>query len=86
MKLSVVSDGHGRILSLFPAPPHTGHTNVAGVPSGALTYQPNPGEKIHVVEIPREFEERQLRDVHTGFRVEVSESTAKLVPIHQTPK
>ena len=71
MKVTVVSDKKGRILSVF-GPPETGGT-------GKFAYVPNRGEKVHVVDVPAGFEERTRTDLQTAFRVKTKGDTVSLV-------
>ncbi len=50
MRLTVVSDSHGKILSLFSVP------HPAGPAGATLAYVPKPGERVHVLDVPKGFE------------------------------
>jgi hypothetical protein len=71
MKVTVISDKKGRILSVF-GPPETGG-------KGKFAYVPNRGEKVHVVDVPAGFEERTRTDLQTAFRVKTKGDTVSLV-------
>ncbi|MGH7030791.1 MAG: hypothetical protein ACREE9_19990 [Stellaceae bacterium] len=63
MRLTVVSDNHGKILSLFSVPHHGG-------PAGAtLTYVPKAGERVHVLDVPKGFDTKPLADLHGELHV-----------------
>ncbi len=63
MQLTVVSDSHGKILSLFSVPHHGG-------PAGAtLSYVPSAGERVHLLEVPKGYEERPLAELHSELHV-----------------
>lgn len=85
MKLSVVSDHQGKILSLFPAPAETEKSappaRAKGQKRGKLTYVPQPGEQVHVLEVPSSFYHKPLHDIHAMLRVEMHGNTAKLVEV-----
>jgi hypothetical protein len=63
MRLTVVSDTHGRILSLFSVP------QPGGPARATLSYVPKAGETVHVLEVPAGFERRPLADLHTELHV-----------------
>jgi hypothetical protein len=71
MRVTVVSDTHGKILSVF-GPPETGG-------KVTLTYVPNAGERVHVLDVPASFERRTREDMHTNLRVETKGDTVSLV-------
>jgi hypothetical protein len=77
--VSVVCDSHGKILAIFAAPDAESHDLVLG-------YRPGPGEEVHVVEIPAEFEGKSQIELHTKCRLEVSKGKAKFVPIKGAKK
>jgi hypothetical protein len=83
MKLSVVSDHQGKILSVFPAPSETqaARPQSEGQKTGKLTYMPKSGEHLHVLEVPSSFHGRELLDIHTKLRVEKHGDAAKLVEV-----
>jgi hypothetical protein len=73
MRLTVVSDSHGKILSLFNVPHHGG-------PAGAtLSYVPKAGEHVHVLEVPAGFDKRPLADLHTELHVSTHGEKVALV-------
>lgn len=63
MRLTVISDAHGRILSLFSAPHHGGPARAT------LSYVPKAGERVHVLDVPAGFEKRPLADLHAELHV-----------------
>jgi hypothetical protein len=71
MKVTVVSDTHGKILSLFGLPEAGG--------KASLTYVPNAGERVHVLDVPASFERRTREDMHINLRVETTGDTVSLV-------
>jgi hypothetical protein len=71
MRVTVVSDTHGKILSMF-GPPEPGG-------KATLTYVPNTGERVHVLDVPASFEMRTREDMQTNLRVETKGDTVSLV-------
>jgi hypothetical protein len=63
MRLNVVSDSHGCILSLFHGPQRGGPARAT------LNYVPKTGEYMHVLEVPAEFENRPLAELHNELHV-----------------
>jgi hypothetical protein len=71
MRVTVVSDTHGKILSVF-GPPELGG-------KATLTYVPNDGESVHVLDVPESFERRTREDMHIYLRVETKGDTVSLI-------
>ncbi len=73
MRLTVVSDAHGNILSLFgePAP--------GGPVRATLSYVPKSGERVQVLDVPREFETVTLANLHAKLQVATHDGRAALV-------
>ena len=74
MKVHVVSDDQGRIISLgIPG-------DVRGVSGiGKAGVMPKAGQKSHTLEVPPEYRSHALLDLHRALRVEVAGSNARLV-------
>jgi len=65
MKLAVSYDKHGEIFTLFdPAKLHTGE--------GFHTYVPAKGEQHHVLEVPKDLENKSLEELPRLLRVNAS--------------
>ena len=79
--VSVVCDSNGKILAIFGGPPADPESLDL-----VLGYRPGPGEEVHVVEIPAEFEGKSQIELHTKCRLEVSKGKAKFVPIKGAKK
>jgi hypothetical protein len=73
MRVSVVSDSHGKILSLF------GVSHPGGRAGATLTHVPKAGERVHVLEVPTGFEKRPLAELHTELQVTTHGGEAALV-------
>jgi hypothetical protein len=65
MKLAVSYDDLGNIVTLFD--PEKLRSD-----EGSLRYVPAPGEKHHVLEVPKEFEGRPFEDLPSLLRVNAS--------------
>ena len=74
MKVQVVSDDRGRILSLSVMGDVRGVSGIGK--AGVLT---KPGQSIHTLEIPAEFEKRSLLELHRELRVDATGEKARLV-------
>jgi len=74
MKVHVVSDDRGRIVSLSVLGDVRGVSGI--VKAGVLT---KPGQSTHVLEVPPEFEKRPLLELHRALRVEASGDKARFV-------
>ncbi|HTV44058.1 MAG TPA: hypothetical protein VMF05_01975 [Stellaceae bacterium] len=73
MQLTVVSDSHGRILSLFSVP------HPAGPAGATLAYVPKPGERVHVLDVPKGFEKKPLAELHSELHVTTHGAEVALV-------
>jgi hypothetical protein len=73
MRLTVVSDAHGNILSLFsePAP--------GGPARATLSYVPKAGERVQVLNVPLEFETVPLANLHAKLQVATRDGRVALV-------
>jgi len=78
MRVHVVSDERGRIVSLSVPGDQRGVSGI--VRAGVL---PRPGQKVHVLDVPGEFEERPLLELHRVLRVDVTGRRAQLVPVER---
>jgi hypothetical protein len=74
MKVHVVSDERGRIISLSVPGDQRGVSGIAK--AGVL---PRPGQSVHVLDVPQEFEKRSLLELHRVLRVDISAEKARLV-------
>ena len=74
MKVHVVSDDQGRIISLgIPG-------DVRGVSGiGKAGVMPRAGQKTYMLEVPHEYRDHTLLDLHRTLRVEVAGNKARLV-------
>jgi hypothetical protein len=75
MKVHVVSDERGRIISLSVLGDLRG---VSGI--GKAGVLPRAGQSGYVLDVPAEFADRPLLDLHRTLRVEASAGHARLVP------
>ena len=69
MKLTVVSDKHGNIVSITQ--PGDVGDNVSGIMKAGV--QPEKGQNVHVIDIPKKLEKVDLLDIHTGYKVNLKE-------------
>ena len=74
MKVHVVSDDRGRIISLSVLSDVRGVSGIGK--AGVLT---KPGQSTHTLEVPAGFEKRSLLDLHRELRVEGTGEKARLV-------
>ena len=74
MKVQVVSDERGRIVSLSVLEDLRGVSGIAK--AGVL---PRPGQIVHTIDVPAELEKRPLLDLHRSMRVDVSQGKPRLV-------
>lgn len=75
MKLSIVSDQQGRILSIS----QFGDVGdkVSGITNAGIS--PEPGQSVHEIDLPQELEKVSLLDIHKGFKLDVSKGPGRLV-------
>lgn len=75
MKLSIVTDQQGKIISVS----HFGDVGdkVSGITKAGIS--PEPGHKIHEIDLPKELEATSLLDLHKGFRIDLSKGPGRLV-------
>ncbi len=76
MKVQVLSDERGRIISLSIPGDVRGVSGI--VKAGVL---PRAGQTIHLLDVPPELEKRPLLDLHRGLRVDVFGDKPRLVPV-----
>jgi len=76
MKVQVVSDERGRIVSLSVPGDVRGVSGIAR--AGVL---PRAGQRSHLLDVPPEYENRPLLDLHRTLRVDISGEKARLVPM-----
>jgi hypothetical protein len=71
MKLAVSYDEHGEISVMYdPSEKGNGDFTVG--------YEPGPGEKHDVLDLPHQFEGKPLREIASKLRVNTREAAAKL--------
>jgi hypothetical protein len=75
MKLSIVSDKNGKIVSIS----RFGDVGekVSGITKAGVAVE--PGHIVHEVDLPHELEKANLLDLHTGFKIDLSHGPGKLV-------
>jgi len=75
MKLSIVSDKNGKIVSIS----RFGDVGdkVSGITKAGVASE--PGHVVHEIDVPKELEKADLLDLHTGFKIDVSHGLGKLV-------
>lgn len=78
MKVNVVSDERGRIISLSVPGDISGLSGIAR--AGVLL---KPGQYIHTLDIPLELEKASLLELHRTLRVEGVGDKARLVKLEQ---
>jgi hypothetical protein len=78
MKLLVVSDERGRIVSLSVPGDVSG---ISGI--GKAGILPKTGQLIHTLDIPYEFEKHPLLELHRVLRVDGAGEKARLVPLEK---
>jgi hypothetical protein len=74
MKVQVVSDARGHIISLSVPGDVRGISGIAR--AGVM---PAAGQQVHTLDVPTELESRPLLELHQSLRVEGAGHTAKLV-------
>jgi hypothetical protein len=82
MQVLVVSNRQGRILSVS----RLGDVGemVSGV--GRAGVFPEANQKVHEVEVPEQFTERSLLDLHSTMQVRVVKGRPSLVPVERGRK
>jgi hypothetical protein len=78
MKVQVVSDERGRIISLGVL---TDIRGVSGIAKAGVL--PKPGQTVHTLEVPTKLEKHSLLELHRALRVDGVGETARLVPLEQ---
>jgi hypothetical protein len=78
MKVQVVSDERGRIVSLSVTGDLRG---VSGIAKAGV--MPRARQKVYVLDVPPEFEKRPLLELHRGLRVDTSGGQTRFVPVEQ---
>ena len=78
MKVQVVSDERGRIVSLSVPGDLRGVSGIAK--AGVL---PRAGQKVSVLDVPPQFEKQSLLELHRNLRVDTSGETARLVSLEK---
>jgi hypothetical protein len=76
MKVQVVSDDRGKIVSVSVAGDLRGVSGIAR--AGVL---PRAGQKVYVLDVPPELEKRPLLELHRGLFVDTSGGQPRLVPV-----
>jgi hypothetical protein len=71
MKLSIVSDQHGNIVSIT-RPGDVGD-KVSGIMKAGV--EAAHGQTVHEIDVPRELENVDLLDLHKGYRVDLKKGT-----------
>jgi hypothetical protein len=78
MKVQVVSDERGRIISLGVL---TDVRGVSGIAKAGVL--PKPGQSVHTLEVPPGLEKRSLLELHRALRVDGVGAAARLIPLAQ---
>jgi hypothetical protein len=78
MKLLVVSDERGRIISLSAPGDVSG---ISGI--GKAGVLPKAGQKVHTLDVPHEFEKHPLLELHRVLRVDDAGDKARLVSLEK---
>ena len=71
MKLSVVSDQHGNIVSITK--PGDVGDKVSGIMKAGI--EPGKGQTFHEIDLPKELEKVNLLDIHKGYKVDLKKGT-----------
>ena len=71
MKLSIVSDKQGKIVSIT-RPGDVGD-KVSGIMKAGV--EPARGHTVHEIDLPRELEKVNLLDIHKGYKVNLKKGT-----------
>jgi hypothetical protein len=79
MKVQVVSDYQGRIVSIS-VPGDVGHP-ASGIQAAGIV--PTAEQRIHMVEFSEELRARPLLEIHNEFRVQLDGDSARLVPARE---
>jgi hypothetical protein len=77
MKVSVVSDEQGRIVSVSKFG-DVGE-KVSGIMKAGVV--PERGQTVHEVELPAELHQISLLELHTGFRIDSATGHPRLVKL-----
>jgi len=67
MKLTVVADQHGKIVSI--SKPGDVGEKVSGIMKANVVT--GKGQTIHEIDVPRELETLSLLDIHAGYKVDL---------------
>jgi hypothetical protein len=71
MKLSIVSDKHGNIVSITQ--PGDVGDKVSGITKAGV--EAAQGQTVHEIDVPRELEKVNLLDIHKGYKVDLKKGT-----------
>ena len=77
MKVMVLSDKKGRIISIGKP------GDLAKQPSGIVRagILPKPGQQVHHIDLPAEFDKKPLPDLCNKLRVDLKGKSARLVKV-----
>lgn len=75
MKVTVVSDANGNIVAISKAEVLS---PTKGVPS-RVGLNARGGQRVHQLELPKEFEHLPLAQIHSSARLEITAKEPKLV-------
>jgi hypothetical protein len=78
MKVQVVSDERGRIISLGVLADIRGVSGIAK--AGVLA---KPGQSVHTLDVPTNLAKHSLLELHRALRVDGVGEAARLVPLEQ---
>ncbi len=75
MKVSIVSDQRGNILSVS----QFGDVGdqVSGITNAGINTE--PGQVVHQIDLPQELEKVSLLDIHKGYKLDLSKGQGQLV-------
>jgi hypothetical protein len=71
VKLSIVSDKHGNIVSITQ--PGDVGDKVSGIMKAGV--EAAQGQTVHEIDVPRELEKVNLLDIHKGYKVDLKKGT-----------
>lgn len=75
MKLSIVSDQNGKIISIS----QFGDVGdkISGITKAGIS--PEPGQSVHEIDLPQELESVSILDIHKGFKLDLSKGPGQLI-------
>jgi hypothetical protein len=74
MKVSIVSDQHGNIVSIS----QFGDVGdqISGITKAGIDTE--PGQSVHEIDLPKELEKVSLLDIHKSYKLDISHGSGRL--------